>query len=198
MSRAPRKPAPHRFSTLQRLLHWTTAVLVIAMLFIGVGMASSLGRSYLSLVAVHRPLGVAILLLTLLRLGVRLKLGSPPLPADLPWPMAFGAKASQVALYALLLAMPLIGWAMLSAGGYPVEMFGAVRLPPITPHDAGLHALLRQAHTLLALALFATILLHLAAGLFHALIRRDGVFETMAGGAIPQGAVIDEKAEAQS
>ncbi len=177
--------ALHRFTPIQRLLHWTTAVLVIAMLFIGVGMVSTVGRSYLSLVSIHRPLGAAILILTLLRLGVRLRRGSPPLPADLPWPMAFAAKATQVVLYALLLAMPLVGWAMLSAGGYRVEMFGAFSLPPIVPHDAALHALLRQAHTLLAFALFGAILAHAGAALFHGLVRRDGVFEAMAGGGDP-------------
>jgi cytochrome b561 len=43
--------------------------------------------------------------------------------------------------------------------------------------------LLRALHTYLALALFLTVLGHLAAALFHGLIRRDGVFSSMARGA---------------
>jgi cytochrome b561 len=75
--------------------------------------------------------------------------------------------------------MPLIGWAMLSAAEYPVVIWPGVWLPPILPLDPGLHTLLWNAHFYLAFCFFALILMHLAAGLFHALIRRDGVFEAM-------------------
>jgi cytochrome b561 len=69
---------------------------------------------------------------------------------------------------------------MLSAGAYPVVLYGDIRLPPILPQNDTLHTLLWNAHFYLAFAFFALILLHLAAALFHALIRRDGVFESMA------------------
>jgi len=168
-----------QFSPVQRLLHWLMALIIIAMLFIGIGMVSTLKPAYLTLVAIHKPLGLAILLLVILRLMVRIRRGAPPLPTDLPWWQALAAKASHVLLYALMFAMPLIGWSMLSAGGYPVVVAG-VHLPPVAPHDDTLHAILRTAHTWLALLLFATVLLHLAAALFHALARRDGVFSSMA------------------
>ena len=60
-----------------------------------------------------------------------------------------------------MLAMPLVGWAMLSAGGYPVVVLGWLQLPAIAPHDAALYAVLRQAHHWLGYLLFATVLLHL-------------------------------------
>ncbi len=63
-------------------------------------------------------------------------------------------------LYALMLAMPLIGWAMLSAGGYPIVLWGGLHLPPIVPHTPALYAALRNAHSLLAYVLFATVLMH--------------------------------------
>src|SRR3546814_14810850 len=75
---------PHRFSLAIRLLHWTMALLIIAMLFIGAGMVSTAGPAYASLIALHRPLGIAILLLAALRLVLRVATGAPPLPADLP------------------------------------------------------------------------------------------------------------------
>ncbi|MBN8908739.1 MAG: cytochrome b/b6 domain-containing protein, partial [Rhodospirillales bacterium] len=109
---------PTRFSPLQRGLHWLMAAAIIAMLFIGVGMVPTVQPRYLALIAVHKPLGIAILLLALLRIGVRLRRGAPPLPADLPPIQRFGAHASHLVLYGLMVAMPLIGWAMLSAGGY--------------------------------------------------------------------------------
>jgi cytochrome b561 len=79
-----------------------------------------------------------------------------------------------------MIGMPLLGWGMLSAASYPVVLFGGVQLPAILPQNDRLHTLLWDAHFYLAFAFFALILLHLAAALFHALIRRDGVFEAMA------------------
>ena len=172
--------AGERFSPLQRGLHWLMAIMVIAMLFIGIGMVSSLHPRFLTLIAIHKPLGIAILVLAVLRLALRLRRGAPPLPADLPWWQAAAAKASHVLLYTLLIVMPLIGWSMLSAGGYPIVLYGSIHLPQIMPHDDALHAILRSAHTWLACLLFATILLHVAAALFHGLVRRDGVFQSMA------------------
>jgi len=169
-----------RFPILSRLLHWLMAAMILAMLFIGIGMVSTLQPRFLVLIAIHKPLGIAILLLALLRLGVRLRRGAPPLPADLPWWQTAGAKASHVLLYTLLIVMPLVGWSMLSAGGYPIMLYGPIYLPQIMPHSDALYAVLRSAHTWLAYLFFATILLHIAAALFHALVRRDGVFPSMA------------------
>jgi len=102
------------------------------------------------------------------------------LPPDLPEPMKLAAKLSHYAFYLLMIGMPLLGWGMLSAAAYPVVLFGRVNLPAILPHSDGLHTLLWAAHFYLAFAFFALILLHVAAALFHALVRRDGVFEAMA------------------
>jgi len=104
---------------------------------------------------------------------------TPPLPDDLPAWQKAAAYASHLVLYALMFALPLVGWTMLSAGGYPIALFGTVHLPPLGPVDPTLFSFLRRAHTLLAFLLFLTILAHLAAALFHAWIRRDGVFRSM-------------------
>jgi cytochrome b561 len=172
--------AHRRFNPLQRLLHWLMAICIVAMLFIGVGMVSTIMPKYLTLVSIHKPLGSAILVLALIRLVVRLRYGAPALPPDLPEPMKLAAYLSHYALYALMIGMPLIGWAMLSAAAYPVVLFGGVRLPAILPLSESLHTLLWDAHFYLAFAFYALILLHVAAALFHALVRRDGVFQTMA------------------
>lgn len=169
-----------RFTVLQRLLHWLMAICILAMLFIGVGMVSTIMPKYLELVSIHKPLGIAILVLALVRLAVRLVYGAPPLPVDLPEPMKLAAHLSHYAFYVLMIGMPLIGWGMLSAAAYPVVLFAGVHLPAILPQSDNLHALLWNAHFYLAFAFFALILLHVAAALFHALIRRDGVFGAMA------------------
>jgi cytochrome b561 len=172
--------APHsRFTLPQRGLHWLMAACILAMLFIGVAMVSTVRPAHLALLSLHKPLGIAILILAVLRIAVRLVSGAPGLPADLPAPMKLAASLSHYLLYALMIAMPLIGWGMVSAGGYPVVLFGGVRLPAILPQNDTLHAALWSAHQALAFLFFAVILLHVAAALFHALIRRDGVFASM-------------------
>jgi cytochrome b561 len=170
------------FHPALRIVHWSMAAMVMAMLFVGVGMVSTTGPAYLTLLSLHRPLGVAILALVLIRLPLRLATGAPALPQDLPAAHKGIAKASHVLLYASMLAMPLIGWAMLSAGGYPVRMTASLILPPILPHDLRTYAWLRQAHTVIAMLFFALVVAHLAAALMHGLIRRDGVLRSMTSG----------------
>jgi cytochrome b561 len=172
----------HHFNLPQRFLHWLMAFCILAMLFIGVGMVSTIAATYLTLVSIHKPLGIAILVLALVRLALRLRFGAPPLPADLPEPLRLAAHLSHYAFYALMIAMPLVGWAMLSAASYPVVLFDGIHLPPLLPLNPQLHAILWSVHRNLAFAFFALILLHAAAALFHAWIRRDGVFEAMAAG----------------
>lgn len=172
--------AAERFAWPMRLLHWLMALMILAMLFIGVSLMSTVSNLHRLLLEWHKPLGLAVLLLAMPRLGLRLLLRQPVPPAALPrWQQA-AARWSHALLYGLMLAMPLIGWAMLSAGGYPIQMVGSVYLPPIAPHDLRLYSLLHRAHIGLALLLYALVLLHLAAALSHALIRRDGVFHSMA------------------
>ena len=168
-----------RFPTFSRILHWTMAVMVLAMLFIGVGMVASLS-DYHWLVSIHKPLGILILILVAIRLVNRLLNPAPPLPEGMPAWQRFAAYASHVVLYALMFALPLVGWGMLSAARYPIVLYGPLELPPILPHDAALYAVLRTAHTVLAFLLFATFIAHFAAALMHALIYRDGVFPSMA------------------
>jgi len=168
------------FTPLQRLVHWLMAICILAMLFIGVGMVSTIMPKHLTLVSIHKPLGIAILVLALIRLVLRLRYGAPSLPADMPEPMKLAAYLSHYAFYALMIGMPLIGWGMLSAAAYPIVLCGSFHLPAILPQSDSLHSLLWSAHFYLAFAFFALILLHVAAALFHALVRRDGVFEAMA------------------
>lgn len=169
-----------QFPAALRVLHWLMAVLIIAMLFIGVGMVSTVTETRTWLLELHKPLGVLILCLAAIRLIVRLVRPVPPLPADMPGLLKLAAHGSHILLYILMFAQPLVGWAMLSAGGYPISLFGAFTLPPIAPIDPPLFALLRSAHEYLAILLFLTVLAHIAAALFHGWIRRDGVFESMA------------------
>jgi cytochrome b561 len=169
-----------RFPAASRLLHWLMAPMIVTMLFIGVGMAASVSARYELLVAIHRPLGIVILVLFMIRIVNRFINPPPALPNTVPSLQRFAAKASHIVLYALMFIMPLVGWGMLSAARYPIVLYGPLRLPPILPHDLTLYAWLRELHTVLTYLFFATFLAHFGAALFHGLVRRDGVLRSIA------------------
>jgi cytochrome b561 len=170
--------SPTQFALLSRILHWLMAALLIAMLFIGVSMVCSLG-DYHTLLTIHRPLGISILILAAIRLITRTLTRLPPFPPSMPQSERWAATLSERLLYTLFFALPLVGWAMLSAGHYPIVMFGAVHLPPILPARPELYATLRKTHTILAYLLFLTFLAHLSAVLLHTLVLRDGLLNRM-------------------
>ncbi len=168
-----------RYGLTARLFHWIMAVMVIAMLLIGIGMVSTTTPRYLVLVSIHKPLGFAILVLAVLRLLNRIANQPPALPANVPrWQRAM-AIFSHALFYGLMISLPLIGWAMLSAEGYTIVLFGRIIVPTILSPDAALFAQLRALHGISAAVLFATLVLHLAAVLFHQWIRKDASLSRM-------------------
>jgi cytochrome b561 len=168
-----------QFTAFSRLLHWTMAAMILTMLGIGVTMVTSLAN-YHVLVSIHRPLGIAILLLVVVRFVNRQLSPLPPFPATMSRAERLAATASERLMYGFMFVLPLVGWGMLSAARYPIVLFGPVQLPYILPHNLMLYAVLRQAHTILAYLFFFTILAHFGAILFHTLIVRDGILLRMA------------------
>jgi cytochrome b561 len=167
-----------QFTAFSRLLHWTMAAMVLTMLGVGVAMVASLA-DYHALVSVHRPLGIAILALVVVRSVNRLLNPPPPFPDSMSRAERLAAKASELTLYGLMFALPLVGWGMLSAARYPIVLYGSLHLPNILPHDAALYAQFRRAHTVLAYLFFLMFLAHFGAVLFHTLVVRDGLLGRM-------------------
>ena len=167
---------PGRYTRLTRVLHWVTAVLVFCALFIGFVMVNSVSR-YAGLVIIHRTLGVTILAVMLVRVVNRLTHRGPPLPPTVGTLERKLVVMSEVSLYAFLLIQPLMGWAMVSAGGGPVVVFGSIRLPRIAPFDAQLFWVLRQAHSVVAYALMAAIAAHISAIVLHTVTLHDRMIE---------------------
>jgi cytochrome b561 len=168
-----------QFAFVSRLLHWTMAVMVLTMLCIGVTMVASL-RYYHVLISIHRPLGIAILILVAVRFVNRLLHPPPPFPATMSHVERLAATSSELAMYGLMFILPLVGWGMLSAARYPVVLYGSLHLPFILPQDAMLYAVLRRAHTILAYLFFLMFITHFGAILFHTLVVRDGMLKRMA------------------
>jgi cytochrome b561 len=171
--------ASARFALPSRILHWLMAPMVIVQMFIGVTMIASLAY-YPLLLAIHRPLGLLILIFAVVRLVNRLTHKLPPFLATMGPVERRVASYSEYLLYALLLLQPLVGWATLSAARYPITMVGPFRLFPIAPYNLDVYAALRECHTVLAVLLFLTFTAHICAVLFHTLVLRDRLLNRMA------------------
>lgn len=178
-----------QFTAFSRLLHWTMAAMVLTMLGIGVSMVVSLA-DYHVLVSIHRPLGIAILILVVVRFVNRLLNPPPPFPATMSRTERIAATASEWTMYGLMFLLPLVGWGMLSAARYPIVLCGPLQLPFILPHNLMLYAVLRQAHTILAYLFFLMFIVHFGAILFHTLIVRDGILKRMAPWNVSNGRAV--------
>ncbi|MFG1462446.1 cytochrome b [Xanthobacter sp. DSM 24535] len=163
-----------------RWIHWITAaamLLVIPFGFIMLRLPN--GPAQNQLFDLHRSIGFTILCLAVLRVAVRVVNGTPPRPPGLPdWQWA-ASNAVHHLLYALIFIMPLLGWAGSSAYGSPVNVFGLFTLPAIVPKDERLSDLFNGAHQYLGYATAALVTLHILAGLYHGIVRQDGVLSRM-------------------
>ena len=175
---------PRRIGRTTRMLHWGSAILLVGAFSLA-WTFSALGPGGLSarLVGIHRSLGLAILVLTVLRLIWRGTVASlPPLPAGTAtWERRL-ARGVQGALYLSLLAMPLLGWMGSSAEGDAVVAFGMLPLPDLVGANQDLSDLVFQAHHLVGYAILGLLALHIAGALRHHLVTRDDVLASMAMG----------------
>lgn len=167
------------FPTSAKLMHWLSAVLIICMLFLGVSMIQSLDTWQNSAIKLHQSFGVLLLILVLVRLTNRLLFKAPTLPNTLSRLQRFGAKATQVLMYVLMIVLPISGWLMRNAAGLSVNIFGLVELPVLVNESLKLYSVYRELHGILAWSLLGIIILHISAALQHGLIRRDGVLSSM-------------------
>jgi len=120
----------------------------------------------------HFMLGLSVLALVLLRLALRLATRVPPVtPGPAPWGQRL-AELLHLALYALMIGMPVAGWLILSAAGKPIPFFG-LELPPLVAPDKELAHQVRQIHGTVGNIGYFLVGLHATAALFHHYIARD-------------------------
>jgi len=169
-----------RYTGLQIALHWLMALMIIGGLVMGVVIGDMpLSPLKLKLLSWHKWNGITVLLLALLRLGVRQVSGVPPLPASMPDWQKQAAEWGHRALYLLMLLIPLSGWLMSSAKGFPVKYFGVLPLPDLVGKNAELADLFKATHELLCLALLLVLGGHVGAALKHHYLDRDTVLSRM-------------------
>lgn len=157
------------------------AGLVLAMIPAGVVMVQpDLDRSVQNALFVfHKNVGVLMLLLVVVRVAVRLWSPPAPLPAETPGWQRRMAGLSHLTLYTLLVALPVAGYTRVKAGGFPIETLDWLGVPSLVPRSDALAEAAKTIHYAAGLVLAAFIALHIAAALYHGVVRRDGVMARM-------------------
>lgn len=172
----------NRYSTPAVVLHWLVALGIFAAFPLGVYMHElPLSPYKLQLYSYHKWIGVTIFLLVALRLAWRA--GHPP-PALPPLP-AWQRRASAAVhglLYLLMVAIPLSGWLMSSAKGFPTVWFGVLPLPDLVDKNRDLGELLTTVHKGLNITLLALVAIHVAAALQHHFVERHPFLQRMGWG----------------
>lgn len=170
-------PLPH-YDRGARALHWLSALLLVAIAVLGLGMEEAAGLQRRQMMGLHKSLGLTLLAITVLRLAWRmLRPGPAALPGS-PW-LRRAAGAGHWGLYAMLLAMPLSGWAMGSAAGRPPRWFGQFTLPAIAPRSEALDATMETLHVAGFWVLAALVAGHVVAALYHHWVLGDGTLGRM-------------------
>ncbi|WP_082653305.1 cytochrome b [Aureimonas sp. AU22] len=170
---------PRPLAMTIRTLHWLTAGLLVLMF----GLAwtfDALGPSDTgaSLVALHQSFGLLILVVVAARIVWRVTHPIEPLPGDTQrWEMRL-ATLVQATLYALLVAMPLVGWYASALSGDTIRFFG-VALPDLVTMNEDRSDQLFEIHATIGWAILALTALHVAGALNHQFIRRDGLLNRM-------------------
>lgn len=166
-----------KYTAGTRLLHWVSAIMIIAMIPIGVIMQQEgMQRSTQDLLFImHKNGGVILFALVALRLIWRAVRPAPALPAHVPGWQAKAASGVQWGLYIMLLVMAVSGYVRVRAGGFPVEMLDAVNAPALVPRSDALAETAQTIHSNARFILVALILVHVGAAVQHA-FARDGVF----------------------
>lgn len=172
-----------RYGSLTIGIHW-----LMLLLFIGVYGTIELRELFEkgsdpreALKTWHFMLGMLIFVLVWLRIAARL---SGPTPAIRPEPVAWqqlSAKLLHLALYALMIVMPLTGWLLLSASGKVIPFFG-LELPPLIGENKEFAKQLKEVHELVGTMGYYLIGLHAAAALYHHYVKRDDTLTRMLPG----------------
>ncbi len=181
MSRiAPYNPTEQHYGAAAKWLHWLIALMVFGLIGVGLYMVEQrISPQTIRLYMTHKSIGLTVLLLMLLRVGYRIKNRPPALPVATPRWQKVAAHISHIGLYTLLFAMPISGWLMNSASGFPMKYFGLFRVPNLIARDQAQLDFFKAAHGYMAWTLIALIAVHVMAAMQHHFINRDTILRRM-------------------
>ena len=169
-----------RYTATAIAIHWLVAALIVGAFVIGlIAVELAVSPQKLKLYSWHKWIGVSIALLALVRISWRLWHPAPALPPGMARWEQHVATGTHALLYLLLLAIPVTGWLMSSASGFPVVYFGVLPLPDLVAKDKALADTLKLVHYALNKTLLVLVVLHIAAALKHHVLDRDDVLTRM-------------------
>jgi cytochrome b561 len=189
-----------RYNTLSIILHWLMAVCIILMIPFGWGLsdmdpkeAEGLGRLFIDLgvdrgfgFMIHKSVGLTLLVLTVVRIAIRVMTPTPAYPFTMRPLEKRLAKLTHIGFYLAMIGAPLSGWAIASTGKYPTSFFGLFTWPPLSflaNMEPGLknsvHEVAEFAHSKWAWVLIALLCLHILAALKHQFMDRDNIVSRM-------------------
>jgi cytochrome b561 len=174
-----------------RLLHWLMAALIFVALPLGVW-ASLLprGETRSEILFFHKSIGMTVLCLVALRIVWRLVAGAPAYAEPLGRLTHAAAHSAHIALYALMIAMPVSGYLLSTAGGADVPWFGLFSFPALLPRDEAPRVAAGWAHYVFAWTIAFVLAAHLGAVVWHAAIKRDSVLTRMWPGYRPASPIV--------
>jgi cytochrome b561 len=174
---------PSGYTSTAKILHWLIVALLIAQ-FIVAWTMPHIGRNtpVTTLIGLHFSFGITILVVAFVRIAWRLTHAEPaPVDSIPPWQIQT-ARVVHWLLYVLLFVVPILGWLNASWRGMPIVMFG-LELPKLVAARAPGWGWTGDVHALLAYYVMLSLIgLHIAAGLYHYFIRRNGVLQRMLPG----------------
>lgn len=173
-SAGPRHPA----ATVA--IHWITVaaiVVAVAVMFVRDAVEDRLWRQIL--LETHRQLGLLVLIAAGARIAIRLRKGLSDLAPDMAALLRWAAKVAHFVMYGVLIALPLLGWALTSAHGISLKFLGSIPLPKVLSADSELADTLTDYHVWLAWALLGLVVAHVSAAVWHHFVRKDGVLRAM-------------------
>ena len=168
------------YTAIAKLFHWGMALLFVGLITLGFVMTDmSLSPEKLQYYAWHKWAGVTVFMLVWLRLGWRVLNPPPAYPVTMSPMLQRIAHLGHVALYGLMVVIPLSGWLMSSAKGVQTVWFGVLPLPDLLEKDKELGHLLHEVHEALNFVLLFLLAGHVAAALKHHWIDKDDILKRM-------------------
>ncbi len=172
-----------RYDGVAQAFHWLVVAMLITQYSVALLLSYFLPKSAeAGLAEWHFSVGSSVLVVMLARLAWRLTHTPPPPPKDLSPGLRLLSRATHWVFYAVLIVLPVLGWAAASADGARVHLAGLIPLPLLVPKDDPFGKAMATVHPAIAITLLAVIALHIAGALYHAFIKRDGVLQRMLPG----------------
>ena len=168
-----------RYTKVAIWLHWAIGLAVLTNIGLAMLTEGLPRETHRAAMNTHKALGIAVLALSVVLILWRLGHKPPPPPVGTPAWQRPGSKIGQVHFYALLILLPLSGWAWMSAADRPIDFFGLFTVPSIASPSKSLADTLHERHELLGLMMLGLAAIHILAALKHQFFDRTGLIGRM-------------------